>query len=72
MKAIVEQIQGALGSQHIPFHLTEVNSVTSLAALHWWVGQIAYRFQSANLTLVRHHVTESLIIHQSDKDIDLR
>lgn len=68
-QTILQQERCSVRNQRITLHLSETNSTTSLPALNRLMRQHIHGACRTHLPLVRHHVTQSLIVHHTEEDI---
>lgn len=66
---ILQQKRSTVRNQRIALHFPETNSTTTLPSLDRLMRQHINGARRPNLPLVRHHVTQSLIVNHPEEDI---
>lgn len=59
-----------MGEERVSLHLSESNTTLLLSTLDWLMGQYIVWTCGSCLTLIGHHVSQSLIVDNTDEDIN--
>ena len=70
-ETFLEESGSPVRNHAVTLHLTEADSTHLLPTLDWLLRQHVDHALRSGLTLVRHHVAKSLVVNESEVDVDL-
>ena len=68
----MKQERGAVGQQGVSLHLPETDASLDVPPSHRLVGHLVSCPRGPHLKLVGHHVTQPLVVDDSDEDVGLQ
>ncbi len=66
---VLQEEDGSVGQQGVPFHLAKADASPAAAALDWLPGDLVDRPHAPDLELVAHHVAEALVVDDAHEDL---